>query len=64
MAIVQHLWTIFTIYCAARTGFHGKFRMSFNGTKCAIKISSYKNTNVHTLDQISLESNNVISGAK
>jgi hypothetical protein len=62
--MVQHLWTIFTIYCAARTDFRGEFRMRYNGTQCATKLSSCKNENVHTLDQISLEINNLISGAQ
>ena len=64
MATVQHLWSIFTIYCAARTDFDGEFRMRYNGTQCVTKLMSYKNINVHTLDQISLETSNLISGAQ
>jgi hypothetical protein len=64
VAIVQHLWTLYTIYCAARTDFRGKFRMRYNGIQCVTKLMSYKNANVHTLDQISLDINNVIFGTQ
>jgi len=49
---------------AARADFHGELRMRYNGTKCATKLMSNKNANVHTLDHNSLETNNVISGAQ
>ena len=64
VAIVQHLWTIFTINFAARTDFHGEFRMTYNGTNYVTKLRSYKNANVHTLNHNSLGTNIVISGVR
>jgi len=49
---------------AARADFHGEFTMRHNGTKCATKLMSNKDANVHTLDHNSLETNNVISRAQ